>query len=482
MGQVTICKEMFKRTYQISDSRINTAMKKVHGRAGIKDKRGVEQGGVNKITVQQYQDVVDFIKKVPTYESHYCRKETSAKFLSPGVTLAELIEVYMEEYKDSKVSETKFKDIFYKEFNLRSAILKKDTCNFCDKTHALMSSETNQSKKDELKSSHEEHLQLAEGAKKYMNSDIKLAQDSEDIECLTFDMEKTLPLPKIPTNVVYYKRQLWLYNEGVYSARKNQGYCYVWLEGEAGKGAQEIGSVLMRHLKEELPNNIKKLILWSDSCGGQNRNIKITLMMKAIMEQHPNLEEVVFKFLYSGHSYLPNDRHFSSIEVALKHQQRLYIPEDYIEIMKKSKKKIPLKVKKMNKEEFHSTDTIEKHIVNRKIGTNKEKVSWLRARQVSVNKNDMYSIKILDSLSGDNWVVIDIKPKNKPEIVSFEQMLTPLWPNGKPISPAKLRDLMSLLQFIPQSCHSFYINLSSESNVIDDVDGFGVDNLDFEHD
>lgn len=56
---------------------------------------------------------------------------------------------------------------------------------------------------------------------------------------LCFDMEKALPLPRIPTNV---KRQLWLYNLGVHTVKKNKGHCYVWLEGEAGRGAQEVGS------------------------------------------------------------------------------------------------------------------------------------------------------------------------------------------------------------------------------------------------
>ena len=96
-----------------------------------------------------------------------------------------------------------------------------------------------------------------------------LAKTCDHLEALTFDMEKTLPLPKIPTNIVFYKRQLWLYNCGVHSGKTGKGFCYVWVEGTAGKGAQEVGSALRKHLSLNLDLKVKELVLWSDSCGHQ---------------------------------------------------------------------------------------------------------------------------------------------------------------------------------------------------------------------
>lgn len=54
-----------------------------------------------------------------------------------------------------------------------------------------------------------------------MKEDLKRANTDEELEVLTFDMEKTLPLPRIPTNIVFYKRQLWLYNLGIHSGKGN---------------------------------------------------------------------------------------------------------------------------------------------------------------------------------------------------------------------------------------------------------------------
>ncbi|KAF2902064.1 hypothetical protein ILUMI_04118, partial [Ignelater luminosus] len=67
------------------------------------------------------------------------------------------------------------------------------------------------------------------------------ANESDEYECLSFDLEKTRPLPRISTSMVFYKCQLWVY----------RGYCYVWVEGTAGRGAQEKGKHTRTKLSAE---------------------------------------------------------------------------------------------------------------------------------------------------------------------------------------------------------------------------------------
>lgn len=85
-------------------------------------------------------------------------------------------------------------------------------------------------------------------ARAKMNQDLLDAAEDPMTETLTFDMEKTLPLPRISTSIVFYKRQLWLYNVGVHSGKQNKGYCYFWAEGTAGRGSQEVLSCLKEHI------------------------------------------------------------------------------------------------------------------------------------------------------------------------------------------------------------------------------------------
>lgn len=60
--------------------------------------------------------------------------------------------------------------------------------------------------------------------------------------------------------------------------------------------------------------------------------------------------------------FLPNDTDFSKIETALKHQQRIFTAEEYIDVIKNRKKKKPLQVYRMKKTDFYSTHKLDKKI------------------------------------------------------------------------------------------------------------------------
>lgn len=78
-----------------------------------------------------------------------------------------------------------------------------------------------------------------------------MAKTNDHLEVLTFNMKKTLPNGKIfsmsrRNNMVFYNRQLWLYNCGAHSGKTGKGFCYVWVEGTADRGPQEVGSALKK--------------------------------------------------------------------------------------------------------------------------------------------------------------------------------------------------------------------------------------------
>lgn len=58
------------------------------------------------------------------------------------------------------------------------------------------------------------------------------------------------------------------------------------------------------------------------------------------------------RFLVSGHSFLPNDSHFSNVECAFEHKQRLYLPDDYIRVMEQCRKKNKFDVTRMSSFQF----------------------------------------------------------------------------------------------------------------------------------
>ena len=159
----------------------------------------------------------------------------------------------------------------------------------------LAESATDEERKTYPHADHDNHLRKAKAAEAEMNDDLHRAHVDPKIECLTYDLQKVLLLPRIPTNIVYYKRQLSIVNLGIHCGSKNWLF-YTWIETEGGRGAQDIGSVLKKHINECIPSKGETLIRWSDSCGGQNRNIKICLLMQYVLYTHPSLKSISFKY------------------------------------------------------------------------------------------------------------------------------------------------------------------------------------------
>lgn len=156
-------------------------------------------------------------------------------------------------------------------------------------------------------------------------------------------------------------------------------------------------------------------------------------MLKAVLESHPSIEKISIRFLVSGHSFLPNDSDFANIESALKHHQRIYVPEDYIQVMKNCRRKNRFIVTTMEPDDFWGTSELEKKICNRKTDVHKNKISWLAAREIMLLKTHPYSI-FMKSNFDDNYSEIDIKKKQAgrpalgPPTSNCLENLIPLWP------------------------------------------------------
>jgi len=76
------------------------------------------------------------------------------------------------------------------------------------------------------------------------------------------------------------------------------------------------------------------LIMWSDSCEGQNRNIKISLsLLKLVQDMVVPFEVITQKFLESGHSFLPNDADFSDVEKRLQYHPVVFVPQQWYDII-----------------------------------------------------------------------------------------------------------------------------------------------------
>lgn len=162
---------------------------------------------------------------------------------------------------------------------------------------------------------HDAHLEQAEALEQQMKIDLANAKTDPELEAMSYDMMKILLMPRLTTSIVYYLRQLILFNLGIHIGSSGKGRFNIWQENEASRGTQELGSCLKKYINNIIAP-VKNLILWSDSCGGQNRSIKLVLMLIHVLQHHSSLETISLRYRLSGHSFLSNDSEFGDFECA----------------------------------------------------------------------------------------------------------------------------------------------------------------------
>lgn len=261
-------------------------------------------------------------------------------------------------YKDHVVSEGNqpveehiYRRAFNNEYNLHFHAPHKDTCIKCDVFASKLKHTTDEEEKAKLQQDHELHLRKSEKAREAMKADTEKSANDHSYYTFTFDLEKSLPFPKLTCQLAYYKRNLYVYNLGCHELSTKSGFMYCWDEVNGSKGSQEIAACLVKHIeaRARLANHV---VMYSDTCTGQNRNWKTAMtLMRLVQSEDNNIEVIDQKFMQSGHSYLPNDCDFASIE-NFSRMQQIFTPDDWYSVIARSRKKNPFHVTVMSNDDF----------------------------------------------------------------------------------------------------------------------------------
>lgn len=251
---------------------------------------------------------------------------------------------------------------------------------------------------------------------------------------------------------------------------------YVWGENEASRGSQEIGSCMLVHLREHVDDSIRKIFIYSDCCGGQNRNIKMSSILKHFL-MNSNVDSIRHKFFVSGHSYNRCDTCFASIEKQKKLHEVVPTVDHWIEIIENARVKNKFIVMKIDKLDFKSTIELEHLISNRKKDTNKENINWLKTSTLTYEKEKAFIIYMTND--GKNVQELNIQKRHVTAEMMKNADLPLLFLFGKEITKAKYNDLQELEAYIPPEYHSFHDNLTYDDDGENDF-GLVSDNSDDE--
>ena len=460
LNNIKVCQKVLAGTLDIHVSRLDYIRNKKTTSSGIvtPDKRG-HKIPANKISTNKIVELRKFFQKFPKYVSHY--SESNKTYFSPDMTKSKLYNLYKSEQQEKSVSYT----VFIREFNKLNISIykpKTDTCSKCDMYNATK----------EKAEEHREHLKRASDARKYMKDKESLGKEREDILVISFDMQKTQPMPHIQTSVAFYKRQLWLYNLGINNRATNKGTMCLWTEVQGKRGSNEVGSALLEYLRGIDLSKIKEIYSFSDGCGGQNKNKTIVSTFMNVCQNTP-VETWTHSFLESGHSYLPNDVDFGKIERKKKYNSHIYDEIAWEELI--SECNFPI-IKMEGK--FKNLSSLCQDHYFRSVDLQQDKFSWLKMKWLQVNgENSVMSYR--NSCNEEEPIkTIDFTPRidnDGSKLDAFE--LPNIYIDPPKISQAKYKDIQSLLPYIPPIHHSYFQNLphvtsSSQTEELEYIDDF----------
>jgi len=83
----------------------------------------------------------------------------------------------------------------------------------------------------------------------------------------------------------------------------------------------------MLHYLQSLPKTVREIAMFSDMCGGQNRNQNIAAMLLYVFQSIDHINVIERKFLEKGHrpTYMECDSMHSAIEFAHKNRSALCV-------------------------------------------------------------------------------------------------------------------------------------------------------------
>ena len=195
---------------------------------------------------------------------HYNRHDSTRDYLDQNLNIRTMYGLYVkvcEKQNRAPVKEPIYRRIFNTRFNLAFHKPRKDSCLTFDKYKEKQIDEA----------TYQTHFARRERAQAEKENDKKEAKSNPTKHACTFDLEQVLSTPNNSTSTIFYKRKLSVYNLSVYSLGTSNGSCMIWNETEGKRGANEIGTCMTTYLSSLSPV-INHVTLYSDNCGGQNKN------------------------------------------------------------------------------------------------------------------------------------------------------------------------------------------------------------------
>ncbi|XP_046684658.1 uncharacterized protein LOC124370417 [Homalodisca vitripennis] len=330
-----VCFKAFLSVFSISEKRVRRIRNlKLLGKTP-EDKRG--KGVSHALPVEIYHLVHEHIQSFPLKETHYCGKKKY--YLSADLNIKKMWQMYQEKHPQviPKVSLSFFWQYYHDNFNYPFGRPQVDVCSTCEELNIKIKSPN---LNDVAKRAAVAELLVHKAKSKKFYSALQHEQSEEGknekhVLSLAFDYMKTISIPKLPVQELYYMRQISVNVFGIHNLKDNKTTIFLYHEGVAKKPPNEVCSFLNEYLKS-VSDQYTELRLFSDNCSGQNKNQALSRLCLYLTDSG-RFRKVTQYFPLRGHSFLPCDRDFGIISKALKKNDRIFTVHEITLTLRRSR-------------------------------------------------------------------------------------------------------------------------------------------------
>lgn len=445
-----VCKSAFSIIYCIGNKAIFRLTSLIsEGKSAI-DNRGRHGHRGNAIPENICSLIDEHIKEFPVKETHYSNK--NMKYLSADLNIKTLYELFCEKHPDllAKVKYDFFRNYFNQNHNLRFGRPQIDVCSTCEElTAKIKSPHLNENAKRAAVAEKVVHLSRAKKFYKKQQEVKELCSNNPEVGSIVFDFMQNLPLPKIPVQEMFYLRKLWLYVFCVHNIKTDNAEFYVYPEGEGKRGPDEVCTMLWLNIQNMSPD-IKELHVFSDACGGQNRNNTLVRFFLALVATG-RFTKIYQYFPVRGHSFLQCDRNFGTAKRKIRRMDRIYSIEQYVDLIKTSKKS-----------GFNVTQIVADNFLDfknwwpklyKKSTKSREKSQFLiskyRQLEYTLPAGYVTTSQLIDGFMKDTFFLQ--KPNTTSHIPTAKAYREKI-----PINHKKIQDVKKIVTYIPDDYKQFY--------------------------
>ncbi|XP_014678087.1 PREDICTED: uncharacterized protein LOC106817882 isoform X2 [Priapulus caudatus] len=441
---IPVCKSCFSSTLGLSQRTVVSWLQDENNKPPLQPKTP-KTGKCVPVGEADLNFLKNWLTNLPSLPSHYCRSVPAyknKKFLYPGTTKANLYPLYKQAATEAGarvVGEKLFSRVFEAE-HFSVFIPRKDQCDVCvSAKHGNLDQATLDA-----------HIQAKDRARAEKSKDKEAAND--ELSVWTMDLQAVLLCPKSKASKLYYKTKMQVHNFTLMNLKTKEGCCYEWDETEGNLGSEVFAYLQWKHFDRVIHNNpgIKTIIIWSDGCGYQNRNVTVTNAFLNLAMKHDI--RIIQKYLVPGHTQMECDSMHSTIERKLDVCE-IFTPHDYVVIFQSARiRPSPYHVFEVYHDQIMKLDGGYVQSIRPGKRAGDATVHQLRALCYCSSGEIQYK---LDFNETSDWVTLPqrISIPNEPLewVRHFEGQM--------PLSNRKFNDLQAMKSVMPRCVHQYYDSL-----------------------